>query len=226
MDRKVTHQLLSRNIPERSSSRSPEKRDFSSVKRVLDLTNERAECNREAKRRRKELKLKLSFDTRYWTARRDIAETEIQATSLTRQISIASMKSVTPDNTKVFLDSEEGQKLSLPGKSLTPDSKLYEYQAEYQAEKMRSQEENISLRRSFVGLFIRAETGWNIKKSRGERDDSQQSDFVAEVKTKMNSRQPEPSGADLYEIAVQDLTTLFGPVRRYLSLYTDLTLQP
>ena len=193
MDRKVTHQLLSRNIPERSSSRSPEESDSSNVKRVRDLMNERDECNRGAKRQRKALKLGSSLDTRYWTARRDIAEMEIKATSLTKQISIASMKSNTPDNTKTFLDSEEGQKLILQEKSLTLDSKLYEYQAE----KMRSQEK-FGLRRSFVGLFIGAETGLNIKNSRSQRDDSQQSEFVAEVKTKMNSRHPDPRSTAIW----------------------------
>ena len=173
MDRKATYHLPSVINPKRSSSRSPEKNDSSNVKRVRDLTNERDECNREAKRQRKALKLGSSFDTRYWTARRDIAEKEIQATCLTRQISIGSMKSNTPDNTKTFLDSEEGQKLVLQEKSLTLDSKLYEYQAE----KMRSQEEKFSLRRSFVGLSIGAETGLNIKNSRGQRDNSQQSKF-------------------------------------------------
>ena len=187
MDRKTTFQLPSRNIPERSSSRSPDKSDSSNFKRVRDLENERDDHSREAKKQRRALKLGSSFDTRYWTARRDIAEKERKSTCLTRQISIASMKSVTSDNTKAFLESEEGQKLFLQEQSLTLDSKLYEAQAE----KMRSQEEKFNLRRSFVKLFIGAKTGLNIKNCRGQRDNSLQSNFVAELMTKMDSRHPD-----------------------------------
>ena len=168
MDRKKLFHLPSRSVPERSSSRSPEKSDASNFKRARDLTTERNNCNREAKRQRKNLKLKSSFDTRYWTARRELAETERQAVSLTRQISIASMKSVIKDNTKAFLDSEEGQELILQEQSLKLDIKLYQAQAE----KMRSQEEKSSFRRAFMDLFVEAETGLGIKNSRGQRDNS------------------------------------------------------
>ena len=136
----------------------------------------------------------ITFDTRYWTARRELAETERQAVSLTRQISIASMKSVIKDNTKAFLDSEEGQKLILQEQSLELDIKLYQAQAE----KMRSQEEKSSFRRAFMDLFIGAETGLGIKNSRGQRDNSLQSNFVAELMTKLDSRHPDPRSDEVW----------------------------
>ena len=45
-------------------------------------------------------------------------------------MSIANMKDNTQDNTKVFLKSEDGQKLILQKGALTLDRKLYEAQAE------------------------------------------------------------------------------------------------
>ena len=202
MDRKTLFHLPSRSVPERSSSRSPEKSDASNFKRALDLTTEdlttedlttedltteRNNCNREAKRQRKNLKLKSSFDTRYWTARRELAETERQAVSLTRQISIASMKSVVKDSTKAFLDSEEGQKLILQEQSLELDIKLYQ-----------AQEEKSSFRRAFMDLFFGAETGLGIKNSRGQRDNSLQPNFVAELITKLDSRHPDPRSDEVW----------------------------
>ena len=53
---------------------------------------------------------------------------------------------------------------------------------------MISQDEKFSLRRSFVGLSIGAETGLGIKNSRAQRDNSLQSNFVAELTTKLDSR--------------------------------------
>ena len=50
------------------------------------------------------------------------------------------MKDNTQDNTKVFLKSEDGQKLILQKSALTLDRKLYEAQAE----KMKSEEQNSS----------------------------------------------------------------------------------
>ncbi|KAM0798580.1 hypothetical protein BDR22DRAFT_858948 [Usnea florida] len=194
MDRKTLSHLPSRSVPERSSSRSPEKSNSADLKRLRNLRNEKDDCDREAKRQRRALNLASSFDTRYWTARRELADTERKATSLTRQISIASMKSVTKDNTKAFLDSEEGQKLMLQEQSLELDSKLYQTQAG----KMRSQDEKFSLRRSFVGLFIGAETGLGIKNSRGQRDNSLQSNFVAELMTKLDSRHPDPRSEEVW----------------------------
>ena len=187
MERRTPFHLPSRSVPDRSSSRSPEKSDAFNVKRLRDLTNERDECNRDAKKRRKELKLKSSFDTRYWTARRDLADKERQATSLTRQISIASLKSVTEESTKAFLDSEEGRSLFLQEQSLELDIRLYQTQAE----KMRSQEEKSSFCRAFMDLFTGAKTGLGIKNSRGQRDNSLQSNFVAELMTKLDSRHPD-----------------------------------
>ena len=55
-------------------------------------------------------------------------------------MSIANMKDNTQDNTKVFLKSEDGQKLILRKSALTLDRKLYEAQAE----KMKSEEQNFS----------------------------------------------------------------------------------
>ena len=46
--------------------------------------------------------------------------------------------------------------------------------------------------RSFVGLPIGAGTGLGVKISRGQRDNSLQSNFVAELMTKMDSRHPDP----------------------------------
>ncbi len=77
MDRRNTFHLAAEKIPARSSSRSPGKSDASSLKRILDWENKRMVCNGEAKEQRKRLKLTSSFDTAYWTARRDIAEKEI-----------------------------------------------------------------------------------------------------------------------------------------------------
>ena len=104
------------------------------------------------------------------------------------------MKSVTKDNTKAFLDSEEGQKLILQEQSLELDTKLYQAQAE----KMRSQEEKSSFRRAFVDLCIGAETGLGIKNSRGQRDNSLQSNFVAELMTELDSRHPDPRSTAIW----------------------------
>ena len=153
----------------------------------MSLTKKREDCHREAKRQRKALKLKSSFDTRYWTARQELAGTERRAISLSRQISIASMKSVTKDNTKVFLNSDEGQKLILQEQSLELDAKLYQAQAE----KMRFQEEKSSFGRTLMDPFIGAETGLGIKNSRGQQDNSLQSNFVAELMTKLDSQHPD-----------------------------------
>ena len=188
MDRMV--HLPARCIPERSSSRSPEKGHPSSLKRIRDLEDERKSCNEDAKMQRKRLKLRSSFDTIYWTARRDIAKKELQATLLSKQISIANMK----DNTKAFFESEDGQKLILQERALRLDSRLFEALTE----KMRSKEEKFVLRRSFMGLFIGAETGLGIKNSRRQRDNSQQSAFRADLITKMNSKHPDPRRLELW----------------------------
>lgn len=184
MDRQTTFHLPARSILERSSSRSPEKGDSSSLKRIRDLENERNDCNEEGKTQRRKLKLESSFDSTYWIARRNIVEKKIQATRLTKQISLASMK----DNTKAFLESEDGQKLILQERALLLDSKL----CEAQAEKMRSEEEKLSSPRSFRELFIGAETSLGIKNSRGQRDNSQQPAFRADLRIKMNSDYPDP----------------------------------
>ena len=181
MDRKF--QLPARSIPERSSSRSPEKGHSSSLKRIRDWESEREKCNVEAKKQRKNLKLGASFDTAYWTARRDLVEKQIQATVLTKKISIASMKGNEEDNTRAFLESEHGQKLILQERSLSLDRKIYEAQAE----KMKSKDEKFNLRRSFLQLFIGAETGLGIRNSRGCRDAKEQSDFRQDLRDKMGS---------------------------------------
>ena len=79
------------------------------------------------------------MDPTCWTARRDIAEKGIQTTLLPKKISIVKMRDNTKDNTKAFLESEDGQKLILQERGLTLDSKLYGAQAE----RMRSKEENL-----------------------------------------------------------------------------------
>ena len=77
MDRNNTFRLPARSIPERTSSRSPEKGDASSLKRIRELEEERNACNDAAKKKRKTLKLGSSFDAAYWTTRRDIVEKQI-----------------------------------------------------------------------------------------------------------------------------------------------------
>ena len=186
MDRKNTFHLPAEKIPARSSSRSPEKSDASDMGRIRDWENKRQTCNEKAKQQRKRLKLTSSFDAAYWTARRDIAEKEIQATLLTKEISIASMKNKTKDNTKDFVESEAGQRLMLQEKSLKLDSKLFQAQAE----KMGSKEEKFNLRRSPIQLFVGAETGLGIKNSRGQRDNSLQSAFTLELILKTGSKHP------------------------------------
>ena len=77
------------------------------------------------------------MDPTCWTARRDIAEKGIQTTLLPKKISIVNMRDNTTDNTKAFLESEDGQKLSLQERGLTLESKFYGAQTE----RMRSKEE-------------------------------------------------------------------------------------
>ena len=188
MDRENTFYLPAGNIPEQTSSRSQKKGKVSRSKRLRQLEDERNACNDEAKKKReklKNLKPESSFDAAYWTARRDIAEKEIQATLLTKQVSIASMKGRTEDNTKAFVESEFGQTLLLQEESLKLDSRVYQAQAE----KMGCKEENLHLHRSFMQLFI-AQTGLGIKNTRGKRDSSLQSEFRSELKRKMGHQHP------------------------------------
>ena len=93
-----------------------------------------------------------------------------------------------------MVDSEEGQKLILQEQSLELDTKLYQTQAE----KIRSQEEKSRFRRRFMDLVIGAETGLGIKNSRGQRDNSLQSNFVAELMTKLDSRHPDPRSTAIW----------------------------
>lgn len=184
MDRNPPFTLAVRVIPERSSSKSPEKTEAIPLKRIHELESERRSCNEEAKQQRKRIRLNSSFDTAYWSARRDLTEIQLKATRLTKQISIASIK----DTTRDWLDSEEGQKLTMQEKSLELDSRL----CSTQAEKMSIKGDKFSLRRSFVSLFVGAETGLGIKNCRGQRDNQDQSGFRAELKLKMNSKHPDP----------------------------------
>ena len=144
-------------------------------------------CNTKARIIRKKLKHATSFDAAYWTTRRHLAEKQIQATILTRQISIASMKDQTKDNTKEFLESEEGQNLLLQETSLKLDRKLFHDQAQ----KMGSKAKDFSLRRSFLQLFIGAETALGINNSRGQGDNRLQSAFRSELIVKMGANTPE-----------------------------------
>ena len=157
-------------------------------KTVWYMEIERDKCKNYAKRQKKQLELDPSFDTSYWTARREIAEKEIRATLLTKQISIANMKDKTKDDKWAILESEEeDQKLFLRERSLTLDSKIYEAQAE----KMRSKGEKFNFRRSYLQLSIGAESGLGIKNSKGQQDDSRQSAFRSELILKMGSEHPE-----------------------------------
>ena len=165
MDRNLPFTLPARVIPERSSSKSPEKPESITLKRIRELESERRSCYEVAKQQKKRIRLNSSFDTAYWSARRDLTEIQLKATRLTKQISIASVK----DKTREFLDSEDGQRLIMLEKSLELDSRLYSTQAE----KMNIKDDRFSLRRSFVNLFIGAETGLGIRNSRGQRDNSE-----------------------------------------------------
>ena len=178
-------QLPAENVLIRSSSRSPEK-GASSLKRLRDLERERKECNDEAKAIRKKLKFTTSFDAEYWTTRRDLADKQIQATILTRQISIASMKDQTKDNTKEFVESEAGQRSLMQEESLKLDRKLFHERAQ----KLGSNAKDSNFRRSFVQLFIGAETGLGIENSRGQRDSRLQSAFRSELIVKMGATNP------------------------------------
>ena len=146
------------------------------------------EAKKQRENLRRNLKLEASFDTAYWTARRDIAEKQIQATVLTKKISIASMKGNKGDNTRAFLESEDGQKLILQERSLSLDRKLYEAQAE----KMKPKDEKLNFRRSFVQLFIESETGLGIRNSRPRRDATEQSGFIQDLMLKMGSDHENP----------------------------------
>ena len=108
---------------------------------------------------------------------------------------MASMKNETKDNTKDFLESEVGQKLVLQEEeTLRLDSKLFNDEAE----KMKSKEEKFNLRRSFIQLFVGAETGLVIKNSRGQRDNSLQSAFRSELILKMGSEHPMSNREELW----------------------------
>ncbi len=148
-------------------------------------------CNEEAKRQRMRLKRTSSFDADYWRGRRDIAEKELQATLLHKQISIAEMKNKTKDktkdNTKDFVESEHGYRLMLQEESFKLASKLFHAQAE----KMESKEEESGLRRSLIKLSVGVETGMGIKNPRGPRDNSLQSAFRSELILKSGSEHPD-----------------------------------
>ena len=76
-----------RGIPERSSSESSAKDDAFSFKRIWDLEIEKGDYNREAKKRRRVIKLGSSTDARFCMARRDITKKGSSShTTLTRQI--------------------------------------------------------------------------------------------------------------------------------------------
>ena len=174
-------------------------------KTIRYMEYEREKLKDKAKRQKKQLKLDPSFDTGYWTALREIAEKEIRATLLTKQISIAkNMKDNTKDNKWAILESEEeDQKLFLQERALTLDSKLYEAQAE----KMRSKEEKFNFRKPYLQLSIGAETGLGIKNSTGQRDDSRQSAFRSELILKMGSEHPR-------SVSGRVVPTLWCPIQR------------
>ena len=159
-------------------------------KTIRDMEYERDIFKDNAKWRKKALNFDPSFDTSYWTARQEIAEKEIRATLLSKQILIAKMKDDTEDNKWAILErEEEDRKLILQERSLRLDSKLYEAQAE----KMRSKEERFNFRRSHLQLYIGGEYGLGSKNSWGQRDNSsRQSAFRSELILKMNSAHPEP----------------------------------
>ena len=208
MDRKNTFHLSAEKIPARSSSQSPEKSDASGLKRIRDWEHEREGWNGKLKEQRKRLKLTSSFDAAYWTTRRDIAEKEIQATLLSKQISLASMN----DNTKDFVESEAGKRLVEQEASFKLDRKLFHAQAE----KMGSKDEKFSLRRSFIQLFIGAETGLGIKNSRGQRNNSLQSAFRSELILKMGIERPISDRDELWCPILRDLVPKSSVVAGHL----------
>ena len=109
-----------------------------------------------ARYERKELMRDPSFDYSYWIALQRIAEQEIRATLLSKQLSIAGVK----ENMWDLRESEiECQRLSLEERALSLDIKLYKAQAE----KMRSKEDKFSFRRRYLQLSIGGESGLRIK---------------------------------------------------------------
>ncbi len=69
-------------------------------------------------------------------------------------------------------------------------SKLESKHFHGRAEKMGSKEERFNLRRSFIQLFVGAETGLGIKNNRVQRDHSLQSTFRSELILKTGSEHP------------------------------------
>ncbi|KAL6716749.1 hypothetical protein ACLMJK_006317 [Lecanora helva] len=167
------------SIPDRVSSRSPEK-----TKREWEL--EKFVAQADAKERRKRLKTSKSYDVRFWADAQALAENDLRATRLTRQISMQSVE----DKTKDLLEAEEGQKLLLQEKSHELDIRM----CKTQGEKVKGRVQSVpgDIRAAFVHLFIGAKTGLNLKNEPGQRDDTLQSSFRADLILKMGSQDQDP----------------------------------
>lgn len=151
------------------------------------MEDERRETNDKAKSARKRVKLAVSFDAKYWSARKDLAEHQLKATRLTTKISIEKMNTTTD----AFLATEEGRMLMLRERSLETDYGMFEKQVK----RMESAPKGFSIRQSFVGLFIGAPTGLGLRNSYGPRDDDLQQEFKADLITRMQSRHEDPDKA-------------------------------
>ncbi|KAL8721191.1 MAG: hypothetical protein Q9225_002077 [Loekoesia sp. 1 TL-2023] len=178
-------------IPERTSSKSPTKgRSISPRKRFRELENERRNVNDQAKRAKKKVRLAVSFDAEYWAARLDLTNHQLRATRLTKKMSIEELNT----STDVFLASEEGTKLLLQESCLEMESKMFEEQLRL----MKNSDKSFRLRKCFVELFMGAPTGLGLSNPRGQRDNSLQSQFRADLIERMESRSPNPKSTALW----------------------------
>lgn len=157
-------------------------------------------CKFIAKQQRKRLMLDPGFDTSYWTALREIAEKELEATLLSKEILIAEIKENAKDRKEAFRESKlERRKLVLRERVLRLHIKLYEAQTE----KMRSKEEKFNLRRPYLQLFMGGSSGLGNTNTKGQRDDTLQSAFRSNLILKMGSKHP-----------LSNCTDLWCPIRR------------
>ncbi|KAL8941446.1 MAG: hypothetical protein Q9211_001824 [Gyalolechia sp. 1 TL-2023] len=153
-------------------------------KRLRMMQDDRRVSNDEAKLARKKVKLAVSFDAKYWLARRDLAKHELKSTKLSSKISTETLHTTTD----AFLATEEGKMLILRENSLETDLEMYENQVK----RMENAPKGFSIRQSFVGLFIGAPTGLRLRNSYGPRDDCRQQQFKEDLTVRYESRHPDP----------------------------------
>ena len=133
---------------------------------------------------RKKVKLATSFDSQYWMARRDAASYDLEAVRLNRKISVVKLNTSTDE----FLRSPEGVKLMLREKASEMDVSIYAAQAD----RMSDDSPDFILRKSFVGLFIGAKSGWDIKNNPGRRDKNTQETYKNDLIKVFGSRHENP----------------------------------